>query len=379
MDFGFSMEQDILRKSVRQFMDAEAPLTHLREMEADPKGYSPGLWREIAGLDWIGLDYPEEYGGIGGSFVDVAVVVEEMGRKLFPSPYIHTAVICGQAILTGGSDKQKSELLPKVAKGQAILTIALTEPSNTYEAWGIETKATPAPDGGYVLNGVKILVPYAYVADLIVVAARTGGDGPRDANVSLFVVDPKTAGVRIAPMRITSNEKVSEVVLENVKVSAADLLGPSAGRIGGGWPVVEAALDKGKVAMCAEMIGSAQGALDMAVNYAKERTQFGGPIGRFQAIQHTLANLATEVQGARWLTYEAAAEIAEGQANAAMVKAYVSEVYLRTVRAAAQIHGGYSYMKETDISLYYLRAKAAEAILGGPDFNRELAARQMGL
>ena len=378
MEFGFTMEQDILRKSVRQFMDTEAPLTHLREMEADSKGYSPELWRKIAGLDWIGLDYPDQYGGLGGSFVDVAVVVEEMGRKLFPSPYIPTAILCGQALLAAGNDRQKSELLPRIAKGETILTLALTEPSNTYEAWGVETKATPAADGGYVLNGVKIVVPYAHVADLLIVAARTVGNGPSEANVSLFLVDSKAAGVRIAPIRITSNEKVSEVVLENVKVAAADLLGS----IGGGWPVVEAVLDRGKVAMCAEMVGAAQGALDMAVNYAKERTQFGGPIGRFQAIQHTLANLATEVQGTRLLTYKAAVAIAEGEeaaADASMAKAYVSEVFLRTARAAAQIHGGYAFMKETDISLYYLRAKAAEAILGAPDDNRELVAQQMGL
>ncbi|MDO8669880.1 MAG: acyl-CoA dehydrogenase family protein [Dehalococcoidia bacterium] len=385
MEFGFTMEQDILRKSVRQFMDTEAPLTHLREMEADAKGYSPSLWRQIAGLDWIGIDYPDQYAGLGGSFVDVAVVVEEMGRKLFPGPYIPTAILAGQALLAGGNEQQKSELLPKIIRGETILTFALTEPSNTYEAWGVETRATLATGGGFVLNGTKIVVPFAHVADLIIVAAHTGPsekDGPTEGNISLFLVDPGAAGVRISPIRITSNEKVSAVVLENVPVAAADRLGASSRPLGGDWPVVEAVLSRGKAAMCAEMVGAAQGALDMAVNYAKERTQFGGPIGRFQSIQHTLASLATEVQGARLLTYKAAVAIAGGDPNsvdASMAKAYVSEVFLRTTRAASQIHGGYAFMKETDISLYYLRAKAAEAILGGPDANRELVAQQMGL
>lgn len=254
----------------------------------------------------------------------------------------------------------------------------MTEPSNTYEAWGVETRATPASGGGYVLNGTKIVVPFAHIADLIIVAAHLGNDGPREDNTSLFLVDPRSAGVKISPIRITSNEKVSAVVLDDVKVTAADLLGSA----GGGWPIVEMALTRGKAAMCAEMVGAAQGALDMTVNYAKERTQFGGPIGRFQAIQHTLANLATEIQGARLLAYKAAVAISEGQSNTAdapVAKAYVSEVFLRTTRAASQIHGGYAFMKETDISLYYLHAKAAEAILGGPDANREIVAQQMGL
>ncbi|MBI2863940.1 MAG: acyl-CoA/acyl-ACP dehydrogenase [Chloroflexi bacterium] len=378
MDYGFSEAQELLRASVKEFMVNEAPLAHVREMEENSTGFAPGLWRKLAQLDWIGLDYPEKYAGLDGSFLDVAVVMEEMGRALFPSPYFASAILGGHTVLAAGNDNQKEDLLPKVVRGETILTLALTEPSGSYEASGVETTATAASGGGHVLNGTKLLVPFAHVADRLIVVARSDGQGTAETSISLFLVDPKAAGVTITPLRIISGEKQSEVGLQNVKVAAADLLGT----LGGGWPVVGDVLDKAKVAMSAEMVGGSQAALEMTLNYVKNRIQFGGPIGRFQAIQHRLADLATDIESARWLAYEAAWEISEGQpasAAASMAKAFISDVYVRMGRAAVQFHGGYGYMKEFDVQFYFRRAKASEAILGDQYANRELAAQQMGL
>lgn len=378
MEFGFRPAQDIVRTSVRKFMKNEAPLTHARAMEDNPDGFSPNLWHKIAKLGWIGLDYPKEYGGFGGSFTDVAIICEEMGRAMFPSPYLATAVLAGHCLLAAGSGQQKSETLPGIARGEAIATIALTEPSGTYDASGIQTTAVRGPDGRYRLNGIKLLVPFAHAANRIIVAARTNSRALAEDGISLFLIDPRSSGVAILPVRIISQEKQSEIVLQDVEAEEDCALGA----LDGGWPVIKEVLDKGKVAMSAEMVGGAQAVLDMAIAYAKERRQFGQPIGGFQVIKHRLAELATQIEGARWLTYRAAGEIAEGrtgEVSAALAKAYISDVYVRAARAAVQIYGGYGYMVECDVQLYFRRAKAAEVLLGDQGYNRELAAREMGL
>lgn len=376
MEFGFSAAQDILRMNVKRFMKKEASLAHVRQMEDDPEGFSPELWHKIAELGWIGLDYPKQYGGVGGNFLDVVVVAEEMGRALFPSPYIAAAVVAGHCIVKAGDTAQRTDILPRFTKGEVITTLALTEPSGTYEASGIETTATRAPAGGYRLSGVKLLVPFAHVADVIIVAARTSDSGPAEDGLSLFMVDPKSAGISIAPVRIISQEKQSEVVFRDTEVPQASLLGTS----GASWPVVAEVLDRGKVALSADMVGGAQSVLEIATEYAKERMQFGKPIGQFQAIKHRLADLATQIEGARWLTYGAACEIDEGEHGsmaASMAKAFIGEVYVRAARAAVQTYGGYGYMKECDVQLFFRRAKAAEAIFGGQHYNRELSAQHM--
>lgn len=378
MDFNFSPAQRILQRNARKLFKNEAPLAHVREMEGNPTGYSPGLWGKIAGLGWLGLDYPREYGGAGGSLADVAVVAEEMGRALFPSPYVATAVLTGHSLLAAGNERQKIEILPGITSGTRIITIALTEPSGSYEPSGIEVTAMGQIGAGFRLNGVKLLVPYAHVADLMVVVARTGNRGPAGNGLSLLLVDPASPGVSITPVRIISLEKQSEVVFREAEVPQANLVG----NLGGGWPVVMEVLSRGRVVMSAEMIGGSQAVLELAVEYARERRQFGKPIGQFQAIKHRLADVATEIEGARWLTYKAAWEVAERGAaspTASLAKAFAGDVYIRAARAAVQTYGGYGYMKECDVQLFFRRAKAAEAFLGHQHYCRELAAQQMGL
>lgn len=376
MDLGLSEEQEMLRKMARDFLLNECPKTLVRQMEEDEKGYSPELWKKMAELGWMGLAFPERYGGGGGSFLDLSILLEETGRACLPGPFFSTVVLAGMAILEAGSETQKKNLLSQIALGKLIATLALTEPSASYEARDIQVKATPSADG-YVLNGTKLFVPDAHVAQCLVVAARTKR-GVSPEGITLFLVDPKSTGIAITPLKTIASDKLCEVAFKGVKVGKDAVLGP----VDGGWPVIEKLIQKSAAAKCCEMVGGAQQVLEMTVSYAKERVQFGRPIGSFQAIQHYCANMATDVDGSRFITYQAAWMLSEGLPAAkevAMAKAWTSEAYRRVTALGHQVHGGIGFTKDHDMQLYYRRAKAAEVTFGDADFHREIVAQQIGL
>lgn len=371
MELDLNQEQKIVSKSARDFLRKECPKSLVREMRDDEQGYPLGLWDKMADMGWMGVEIPEDYGGTGGDFLDLCLLLEAMGEACLPGPFFATVVLGVSVILAAGSDEQKKELLPKAADGKGLMALAITEPGGWYGASPISTTAEKK-GGTYLLNGVKLFVDSAHVADHIICAAKAG-DG-----LSLFIVDADSPGLKIKTFKTLGYEKQCEVVLENVAVPQAMLLGP----VGGARPFLEALENRAAVAKCAEMLGVMVPAFELSLAHAKEREQFGHPIGAFQAIQHHCANMAVAMDSARYLTYQAAWRIAQGlpaEKEASMAKAYVSEASGLVTRLAHQIHGAISFCDEHDLHLYTRKAKAAAASFGDADYHLEKVARNLGL
>ena len=371
MDLELSEDQKMLRKTARDFLVNECTKPFVREMERDEKGYSPDLWQKMADLGWMGLPFPEQCAGWGGSFLDLAVLMEEMGRACLPGPFLASVVLAGLTILEAGSDAQKEQYLTAIAKGD-IFTLALTEPNGGYDAASIHTKATAHGDD-FVITGTKFYVPDAHVASHLLVLARTKDDG-----LSLFLVDAKSHGIKCTPLKTIGSDKQCEVIFDNVRVPKANLVG----EINHGWPAVQKTLQLAAVAKCAEMVGAAQQVLEMTVAYAKERIQFDKPIGSFQAIQHHCANMLIDIDGMRMLTYEAAWLLSAGlpaDKEVAMAKAWVSDAIVRVAKLGHQVHGGVGYTIDHDLQLYYRRGRAAASLFGDANYHREMIASKLGL
>ena len=376
MDFGFSQEQQMLKKTARNFLEKRCPKALVREMEMDEKGYSPDLWREMAELGWIGLAFPDRYGGSGGSFLDLVVLLEEMGRALLPGPFLPT-ILTGLAILVAGSEEQRQELLSKVASGHIILTLALTEASATYNAASIAVQAA-ADDKDYVISGTKLFVADAHIADYILCVARSSDGLTKDDGITLFLVGRTSPGITCTLLKTIARDKQCKVVFDKVRVPKTNVVGEP----GRGCTYVSDVLAKAAVAQSVVLLGSAQQALDITVNYTKERVQFGQCIGSFQALQHLMAELATDLESGRIITYEAAWRLSEGLPCAlevAMAKAWVSEVSQRISIEASNIVGGVSYSVDHDLPLYFRRIKMGEVNFGDGDFHRERVAQELGM
>ena len=375
MDLGLNETQQMLKNSAREFLQAECPDTYVRAMEEDARGYTPDMWQKIAEQGWLGLIFPEEYGGVGLTYLDLSVLLEEMGRALLPGPFFSTIVMGGMAIMDAGSDQQKRRLLPQICEGQHIVTLALTEPSARWDAGGIQTTAAQNADGAWTLNGTKLFVPNAHVADTYIVAARTGD---AESDITLFFVPGDADGVTQTLLKTIASDRQSEITLDGVSLPAEAALG----EVNKGWDTIEKVLAWGAIGKCAEMVGGAEQVLEMTVEYAKQRTQFGRPIGSFQAIQHHCANMATDVEGSRYITYQAAWLLSEGEAAAqevAMAKAWVSDAYRRICALGHQCHGAIGFTKEHNMQLYSRRAKAAELAFGDTDFHLETVADGLGI
>ena len=371
MDMGLTEIQQMLKTSAQEFLSRECPTTLVREMEEDERGYPDELWRQVTSLGWAGVPFPEVYGGTGGDFLDLAVLLEEMGRALVPGPYFSSVVLGGLTVLDAGSDAQKDDLISRVIDGSGILTMAVTEASATYEAWGVEATAT-AGGNGFALNGTKLFVPDAHVADVIIVAARTESDGNPSDGITLFLVPARMEGLQVSPIRTIGNERQFEVSLNNVRLPASAVLG----EVNGGWPIVERALQRAIVGQCILMLGGATAVLDMTVEYVKQRTQFGRPVGSFQAVQHHCAQMATDVEGCRGVAFQAAWMLAEGlpaQREISIAKAWISQAYRRVCATAHQCHGAIGFTKEHDLQLYTRRAKVQELGYGDANYHKELA------
>jgi alkylation response protein AidB-like acyl-CoA dehydrogenase len=377
MDLVLSEEQEMLKTMARDFLTDKLPKTAVKEIEESEPGYSAELWKEMAGLGWMGLAFPEKYGGSDMHFLDLAVLLEEMGRACLPGPYFSTVVLSGLTILDIGSEEQKGEYLPKIASGEAIFTLALTEPSASYDADGIETKATADKDD-YIINGTKLFVPDANVADYILVVARTDDKAKGENGITIFIVDAKSPGISHTVLKTIANDKLCEVVFDKVKVPKENILG----ELNQGWQEVQKIIRRAAVAKCCEMAGCIQQALDMTVEYAKDRKQYGRPIGSFQVIQHYCTDMATDVDGTRLSAYKAAWMLSEGLPciqEIAIAKAWAGEACQRVMALAHQIHGAIGVTIDHDLQYYTRRAKAAEVSFGDASFYREIVAQEMGL
>jgi alkylation response protein AidB-like acyl-CoA dehydrogenase len=378
MDFGFSEEQEMLRQAARDFLAKECDIAYVRRMMDDDRGYSDAVWRQMAELGWMGLILPEEHGGSGLTFIDLVVVLEEMGRLVTPGPFFSTVVQGAIALLEGGSPAQRQQFLPQIASGKLVATVAQLEPSGRWDADGITLAATK-DGGGHRLSGTKLFVPDGHTADLLIVAGRVPGSTGTDG-IGLFLVDRKAPGVKTTLLKtMDQTRKLAEITFEGVSVPADRVLGG----VGDGWRLLERIVDRGKVGLCAEMCGGAQRVLDMSVEYAKVREQFGRPIGSFQAIQHKCANMLVEVESSKSITYYAgwavANDVPDAPLAAAMAKAYCSDAYRHTAGEGIQIHGGIGFTWEHDMHLYFKRAKSSEVTFGDATWNRELVARLIDL
>jgi len=378
MDFHFTEEQKILKETARNFLATECPSSFILEMEEDEKGYTQELWRKMADLGWMGLIIPDEYDGVGGSFLDLIVMLEEMGRACVPGPFFSTVILGALSLMEAGSESQLRQFLPKIASGKMVMTMAHLEPSTTkYDPFLINLSA--APDGDdYVLYGTKLFVPDAHVADCIVSVARTSGRPDDRDGISLFLVDSNNPWMDMSALKTIAGDKQFEVRFDGVRVSGESLLGPldqSGGHL-------ERILEKAALCKCAEMVGGAQKVLDMATEYAKEREQFGRPIGSFQAVQHHCSNMLINIEGSRYITYKVAWMLNENIPCSKLVsvaKAWVSDTYKKVVGLGHQVQGATAYMIEHDMPLYSRRAKIAEMTFGNSNYHRNLVARELGL
>jgi len=375
LDFGFSEEQEMLRDAAKRFLADNCSTKFVRQMMADESAHDAGFWRKLVDLGWPGLLIPEEYGGQGGTFLDMTVIAEEAGKALIPGPFFAAALLGAPVVIEGGSDAQKKELLPKMAKGEYIATVAIAEAAGRFDAGGIELKAEKrGPD--YTLSGEKFFVPDAQVADCIVVAARSAGSG--ESGVTLLMVPAKHKGVTITQLKtVDMTRRLCHVKLDGVAVPGVNVLGKE----GQGWPILRRTLDVATAALAAEMVGTAQKALDIAVDYAKTRVQFGKPIGSFQAVKHKCVDMMVAVENSRSLTYYACWTVDEWLAEAAtavpMAKAYASDMAKNVTSEAIQVHGGIGFTWEHDMHLYHRRALAGEANFGNAPIHRETVAKSL--
>jgi alkylation response protein AidB-like acyl-CoA dehydrogenase len=371
VNFAFSEEQEELRRTVRAFLEQKSPSAEVRRLMETEEGYDPAVWEQMGSqLGLQGLAIPEEYGGSGYSYVELIVVLEEMGRALLAAPYFSTVALGANAILHSGDDAAKKELLPGIASGETIATLAMTEDSGRWDAEGITATATKSGDG-YTIDGHKMFVLDGHTANLIIVAAKTGD------NVSLFTVAGDADGLtRTALATMDQTRKQARLEFSG---TPAKLLGTE----GEGWPVLSRVLDLAAVALAAEQVGGAQMCLDMSVDYAKVRVQFGRPIGSFQAIKHKCADMLLEVESAKSAAYYAgwaAAELNDELPTvASLAKAYCSDAYFHAAAENIQIHGGIGFTWEHDAHLYFKRAKSSQLLLGDPTYHRELLAQRIGI
>ncbi len=374
MDLGLSEEQELLKNAARDFLEKECPESLVREMEDDEKGYSPDLWKKMAEQGWQGLLIPEELGGAGFGYLDLIILIEEFGRALVPGPFISTQVGGVLPLLEGGTDQQKSYALPQIASGNAIWSLAYTEPSARFDTEGVQLEIKE--DGNdLVLNGTKLFIRDANVADFFTVVGRRPGTSGDDG-IELVIVNAKTEGISQTQLKTIAADKQAEVKFENVRVLKASI-------IAGGAALLKKIQRKATVLECAYLVGLAQMDFEISVQYAKDRIQFGRPIGSFQAIQHKAADMVTDVDGARFIMYRAAWSVDQDEAdadiNVHMAKAWCSEATRRVVAHGQQIHGGIGFTKDYKVQLYFRRQKASELAWGDGDFHRELVAAELAI
>jgi len=378
VDFAFSEEQEMLRRSAREFLAKECSPKVVRRLMESPDGYDAALWKKVADLGWTALGIPEEYGGVG-TFLDLVVVLEEAGRALLPGPYFSTMGLAVPVLIEAGNEAQKKEALGAIASGSARATLAFTEPSGRWDAGSVTLTAKPS-GGGWRLDGVKVFVPDVLLlaADYLIVVARTRGEG--EEGITLFLLKGKPDGLTVRPLEtLDLTRRWSEIRFDGVQLGADAVMGAP----DQAWPRLKRSLEWATCALCAEMVGGVQKVLETSTEYAKTRHQFGKPIGIYQAVSHKLADMLVLSESGRSAAYYAAwavdADAPDRSLASSMAKAYVSDAYRKVAGDGIQIHGGIGFTWEHDMHLYFKRAKASEVTLGDATFHRELVAQALDL
>ena len=379
MEFAFSQDQDELRRAARRFLEVASSEERVRAVMEPEQGYDSATWQQLSEeLAWTGLTIPEEYGGLGMSYLDLHPLMEEMGRALLCSPFFSTICLGANALLLGGNGVQKERHLPGIAAGETTATLAYAEKNGQLDAAGIEATCSRTA-AGYILRGTKSYVLDGHTADLLIVAARTENSEGAEG-VSLFLVPGDADGVKRAWLpTMDQTRRLASVELNDVLVPPDALVGEE----GRGWALCERTLDLARIALAAEQVGAAEMCLDMSVEYAKVRKQFGRPIGSFQAIKHKCADMLMMIESARSAAFYASALAGQGERDleeaASSAKAFCSDTFFHCAAENIQIHGGIGFTWEHAAHMYFKRAKAAEVLFGAPSFHRERVAKRMGL
>ncbi|MBU2512912.1 acyl-CoA/acyl-ACP dehydrogenase [bacterium] len=369
MDLALTKDQEMIQKSSREFFKKECPYEKTRQVKVTAPGYDKKMWKKMVNLGYLGIIFPEQYGGSDGEFIELTLLMEEVGRAIAPSPFFST-MQCGLPILTYGSEEQKEVYLPGIAEKGDTWSLAHSEQSGGYRISDIQLKAVSDGDG-FVLNGVKLFVPYASTSSRLLVSARTSTN-----NISVFMVDPKTEGIRIETMPTIARDDRGEVSFVNVRVPKSNILGD----IDNGDIIIDTIIQQSSVLKAAEMYGGARAAFNLTVNYTKERKQFNRKLASFQVVQHRLVNLLTDIDGLKYLVYKAAWSIATQNPDrilnsAAKIKA--NSVHTDVCRQGMYLHGAIGWTEEMDIGLYHLQTRAMNFDGGGSDLHREQIACEL--
>ncbi len=379
MQLVLTEDQELLAKTVADFAEDRSPVSRVRSLrdDGDPDGFSRSLWREMAELGWVGIPFPESVGGADLGLAELALVLEGLGRKLAPEPFLSGVLLGGQALLLGGSPAQQEKWLPKLVEGEWWVTLAYQERSSRYDLRTVATRAEAA-GAGWRLNGEKIQVLDAHSADLIVVAARTAGEERDAAGITLFAIPRDAAGLRLEPQRRVDSRSAALVCLDGVAASADDIIGTE----GEGGDLLERVVDRATVGLCAEMLGAMSEAFERTLTYLRQREQFGVPIGSFQALKHRAAEQFIEIELCRSAVMAAARAVDAGQNDApklvSLAKARCSDTAILVANESVQMHGGIGMSDEHEIGFYLKRARAAELTFGDAAFHRDRWARLSG-
>jgi alkylation response protein AidB-like acyl-CoA dehydrogenase len=376
MDFGLSDEQQQLQQTARDFLTRECPTSFVREVMGSRDGYSRTLHEKMAAMGWTGLVVPEAYGGLGLSQLDLAVLAEELGRAAVPGPFVSSAVLATLAFTHSRARTHQKAWLPRLAAGEALGTVALFEEEQRLDPAGVQARCV-ATRQGFRLQGTKLFVTDAHVADVIIAAFRSRSRG--DDAISLFAVPRDTPGVTVSPLDcVDQTRRPCEVVFEAVALPETALLADERR----GWNLMQRLIDTMAVVLAADSLGGAQRVLDLAVEYARTREQFGRPVGSFQAVKHMAAEMVSEIEPVRALVWYAAHaadhEPRRASYAAAMAKARLGDVYTRATNRAVQMHGGIGFTWEHDMHLWFKRAMWNRSAFGDPAFHRERVAKLAG-
>jgi len=376
IDLSLNEEQVLVQASANEFFRDRCPTSVVRDILDGTLGYSPDMWREMAGLGWLGITYPEAYGGTGGRFLDLYPIYEEMGRFLVPSPHLDTVVVAGETVLRAGTEAQKEELLPSIAAGDRIVSLAIHEPDGSFGPGGIGCSATPR-GSDHVVTGTKLLVGYAPSASSFLCVTRTGGGSGPDG-VSLFLLDAHASGVSWTALPNIAGNALYAVTFDDVSAPAESLVG----ELGNGWAPLSAAMTRGAVLQTATIVGAGRSVLEMTAEYAKDREQFGNPIGKYQAVQYMVTDVLIDLHRADLLARQAAFRIDAGKSyerEAAMAAAFGKQAAAHLHRQAHEVHAGVAFILEHDLTLFSRRSKFWENNLGDARYHRELLASAMGI
>lgn len=377
MDFELTSEHLLFRESVASFVKKEHSFNRLRALKGDPWGYSRDVWKKMAELGWMGLIYPEEYGGLGLDFTFVMVLLEEFGRGLLPEPWISTVLLGGNLVLAGGTEAQKEEIIPAIVAGDLFVTLVYLEDGGRYDLNFCATSARQK-NGGFSISGRKIFVLDGCSADRFIVTARTSGDNSDTDGVTLFIVPRGAEGVEITPLKTMDGRNACILELKDVSVSESDTIGEQ----DGGYLLLTDIIDQATAGVCAEMVGGMNASLEMTVRHLSERVQFGRPIGSFQTLQHKAADMFIQKELATSATYYAVASIDEKTEERSLAvstaKAKCSSAYLEVTKTAIQLFGAMGFTNEADIGFFLKRARVTEVLFGDTDHHLARVATMKG-